>query len=85
MEYELGRRAIEDKGFKISAIILDGRPGVRDIFRDIPVQMCHFHQKQIVRRYLTLNSKLEAGMELKQIADTLCHTNEETFGNQLKN
>lgn len=55
MEYKLGRIAIENRGFKISAIVLDGRPGVRNVFSDIPVQMCHFHQKQITRRYLTLS------------------------------
>lgn len=83
-EYFLGRIALEQKGFKISAIVLDGRPGVRNIFSDIPVQMCHFHQKQITRRYLTNNPKLEAGVELKKIADILCDTNEEAFIRELE-
>ena len=83
-EYMIGRTILEQKGFKISAIVLDGRPGVRNIFSDIPVQMCHFHQKQITRRYLTNNPKLEAGIQLKKVADTLCNTDEETFTKALE-
>lgn len=83
-EYWLGRITMEDQGFKISAIVLDGRPGVRNLFSDIPVQMCHFHQKKIVQRYLTSNPKLQAGIELRKIAMTLCNTDEETFTKQLK-
>lgn len=84
MEYVIGREDIEKRGFKISAIVLDGRPGARGVFSDIPVQMCHFHQKQIVRRYLTNNPILEAGIELKQITATLCSTDEETFTRELQ-
>jgi len=70
---------VQDQGFKIRAITLDGRHGVRKLFSDIPVQMCHFHQKQIIRRYLTSNPKLPAGIELKAIVDTLTYITEEKF------
>lgn len=83
-EYWLGKITTEDQGFKISAIVLDGRPGVRNLFSDIPVQMCHFHQKKIIQRYLTNNPKLEAGIELRRIAMTLCNTDEETFSRELR-
>jgi hypothetical protein len=56
---------------------------VRQLFADIPVQMCHFHQKQIITRYLTNNPKLEAGMELKKISTTLCDSNENDFTSAL--
>ena len=82
-QYQLGRNAIENQGFKIKAIVLDGRPGVRNLFLDVPIQMCHFHQKQIVQRYLTLRPKLEAGIELKDIADTLTSSTEKKFTNQI--
>jgi len=78
-EYQMGRLAVEGKGFKIKAIVLDGRPGVRNLFGDIPVQMCHFHQKQIIRRYLTQNPQLPASIELKAITDTLSVADEKTF------
>ncbi len=77
--YRQGRVALKKKGYTIKAIVLDGRPGVRQIFSDIPVQMCHFHQKQIITRYLTNNPKLEAGIELKKLTKTLCETNEDDF------
>lgn len=78
-EYQRGRMTIQKLGFKIKAIVLDGRPGVRNLFNDVPVQMCHFHQKQIIQRYLTLHPKLEASIELKAITDTLTSTTEEIF------
>ena len=78
-EYQKGRIKVQNLGFTIRAIVLDGRPGVRSLFSDIPVQMCHFHQKQIIRRYLTQNPKLEAGIELKAIVGTLANTDEKTF------
>jgi hypothetical protein len=70
---------LEDIGYTMQAIVLDGRPGVRQLFSDIPVQMCHFHQKQIITRYLTNNPKLEAGIELKKLTKVLCETNEKDF------
>jgi hypothetical protein len=78
-EYQRGRVKVQNLGFTIKAIVLDGRPGVRNLFSDVPVQMCHFHQKQIIQRYLTLHPKLEAGIELKAIVDTLANTAEEEF------
>jgi hypothetical protein len=77
--YRQGRIDLEKRGYTIKAIVLDGRPGVRQLFSDIPIQMCHFHQKQIIVRYLTNNPKLEAGIELKKITATLCNTNEKDF------
>lgn len=78
-DYQRGRMAIQRQGFKIKAIVLDGRPGVRAVFSDIPIQMCHFHQKQLIQRYLTLHPKLDAGIELKAIVDTLTVTTEKIF------
>lgn len=78
-EYQKGRIDVQKQGFKIRAITLDGRPGVRNLFSDIPVQMCHFHQKQIIRRYVTNSPKLEAGIELKSITDKLTYATEEEF------
>jgi hypothetical protein len=81
--YRQGKIDLEKRGYIIQAIVLDGRPGVRQLFGDVPIQMCHFHQKQIITRYLTNNPKLEAGIELKKITATLCKTNEKDFINAL--
>lgn len=67
----------------IKAVVLDGKHGIRGVFSNIPIQMCHFHQKQIIRRYLTLRPKLEASLELKKIVVTLTKTNEQLFTEEL--
>lgn len=82
-EYDRARYEVESKGFTISAIVLDGRPGIRKVFADLPIQMCHFHQSSIVHRYLTSRPKLEAGRELKELSAKLCSTNEKDFAEQL--
>lgn len=82
--YLRARTKIERQGFKVSAIVTDGRPGVRGIFGDVPVQMCHFHQKQIITRHLTTKPKLEASIELREIAQTLRNTTEKEFTTALE-
>ena len=81
--YRQGKDCLERHGFKITAIVLDGKPGVRAVFTGIPAQMCHFHQKQIVHRYLTARPKLLAGQELKATVGILSKTDEKTFADQL--
>ncbi len=41
--------------------------------------MCHFHQKRIINRYITLRPKLEASQKLKKIVARLKYSNEERF------
>jgi hypothetical protein len=78
-EYQCARNTLEGQGFSLKAIVIDGRPGVRKLFDDLPVQMCHFHQKAIITRYLTRRPKLEASKELREIVHVLCNTNEQMF------
>jgi len=75
--------AVAADDFAVSAVVLDGRRGIREVFDGLPVQMCHFHQKQIVKRYLTMRPKLEASQELKTIADALSITNERKLAQDL--
>jgi len=65
--YEEGIRYLESKGCKVKAIVCDGRKGLFKAFSGYHVQMCHFHQCAIIRRYLTQNPRLEANIELKKI------------------
>jgi hypothetical protein len=44
-EYRNARNTLESLGFKIAAVVADGKPGLKPLFGDIPIQMCHFHQK----------------------------------------
>ena len=59
-------------------------PGIRAVFSGLPVQMCQFHQKQIVKRYLTAKPKLEASQELKAITAKLSSIDEEKFSAELR-
>lgn len=69
--YREARKELENKGFTITGMVLDGKRGVREVFSDIPVQMCQFHQTAILKRYLTSRPKTEAGQELRAIGLTL--------------
>ena len=82
-QYEQLKLEIESKGFNIKAVILDGRPGIREVFRGAPVQMCQFHQVAIIRRYLTSRPKLEAAQELMMIARQLTRSDENSFSKLL--
>ncbi len=65
--------------WKIKAIICDWKPWLFNAFWNIPVQMCHFHQQQIVTRYITKKPKLEANKELKDITSMLWKIRKSTF------
>lgn len=54
IESELG------KDYDVQAVIIDGKRGLYKVFKDYPVQMCHFHQKKIVQRSITLHPRIRA-------------------------
>lgn len=45
--------------------------------------MCHFHQKKIIQRYITMRPKLEASKDLKKIVSRLTHTTENNLTKKL--
>jgi hypothetical protein len=77
--YVEGVEEIIKRGIKIQAIICDGRKGLLQIFSNIPVQMCQFHQVAIVRRYLTKKPKMQASKELWKLVMLLKQTDKESF------
>ncbi len=81
--YQQGKEHLEKNGFTIMAAVIDGKKGVKQVFSGIPVQMCQYHQKKIINRYLTLQPKLEAGQELKTIVKTLTMDTEVQFTSKL--
>lgn len=75
-----GIEEIIRRGIKVQAIICDGRKGLLQLFeKEIPVQMCNFHQVAIVRRYLTKKPKMQASKELWEHTLLLKHTDKESF------
>ena len=81
----------QDCLFKIDQICLgryksftvDGRAGVIKILNQryptVPVQMCIFHQVQIVLRYTTRSPKSECGKDLKRLILTLKSATKKEF------
>lgn len=77
--YEEARRYLEGEGFHIQAVVIDAKHGIKQVFSDLVVQICQYHQKQIVKRYLTSKPKTVAGQELKLITDDLTKLEEKLF------
>lgn len=77
--YQEAYAALRTKGFSFSAVVVDGRALIPWLFPGLPLQMCHFHQKQIVVRCLTQNPQLPAGIELLTLINTLTMTDEASF------
>jgi len=77
--YKQGINKLRFQGWEIRGIVCDGRKGLFTAFPGIPMQMCHFHQQAIIRRYLTQNPKVEASKELREISLTLSSINEESW------
>lgn len=78
-EYERAKKEIEDLGYIIQAVVLDGRTGIPRVFEGIPIQICQFHQLQIVRRKLTLRPQTEAGKALLSIGLNVTRMTEESL------
>lgn len=78
-EYQQGILHLQSIGWIVTVIVCDGRRGFFSAFGSIPVQMCQFHQSQIMRRYLTQHPKTEAGKELRIISLLLTKTDKESF------
>lgn len=77
--YLSGIEEISRRGIRVQAIVCDGRKGLLQLFKDIPVQMCNFHQVALIRRYLTRQPKLQAGKELWEHVQLLTKTDKESF------
>lgn len=81
--YIEGIEELKKQGFTILAIVCDGRKGLIQSFKNIPVQMCQFHQSAIIRRYLTKKPKLEASQDLMKVVDLMTITDKESFAGAL--
>ena len=71
-------------GYTINAVTIDGKRGLNTVFKGYQIQMCHFHQKKIVQRYITKNPKLEASIKLQDVLNRLATTTESRFKNKLQ-
>ncbi len=78
-QYKQGVELLKSQGFIIAGIVCDGRRGLINSFKEVPVQMCQFHQAAIVRRYITKNPRMPAAIELKEISSLMKQTDKESF------
>ena len=67
----------------IQGVTIDGKRGVAKAFGNIPVQMCHFHQVAIIKRYLTSRPKLEASIELLKLCRRIPTSTQSRFTDAL--
>ena len=71
-----GLRELQEAKFRIKSVTIDGRRGyygaIRKMLGPVPIQMCLFHQKAIVRRYLTDRPQSICGKELSALMKSLC-------------
>ena len=81
--YYYGRKILEDKGWIFTAVVVDGRRGMTTVFKDIPVQVCQFHQMKTVTKYLTRRPETQAGQELRAAMLCLPKSNEKEFAKLL--
>lgn len=77
--YYYGRKILEARGWTFLAAVVDGRRGLATVFRDIPVQICHFHQMKTVTKYVTRRPETVAGQALRTITLTLPKSNQKEF------
>jgi hypothetical protein len=70
---------LEQAGFDIKAVVIDAKHGIKEVFSGIVIQICQYHQQQIVQRYLTNKPKTQAGQELRLISNSLTRQTEKSF------
>ena len=81
--YLSGIQEITRRGISVQSIVCDGKPGIFDVFDDIPMQMCQFHMLQIINRKLTRKPQSIAAGALRKLALKLTEQTRDEFTNNL--
>lgn len=75
-DFREGIESIKAANYVILSVTIDGRRGyinsIKKLLGNIPIQMCLFHQKAIVRRYVTDRPRSKCGKDLKELMHLLC-------------
>ena len=83
--YLEGLEQIRIGGIHIQSIICDGRKGLLNLVPNIPIQMCQFHQIQIINSYITKMPKMHSAIELRVISLKLTKLKKTEFELELNN
>ncbi len=82
-EMTQGLDVLDAMGYQFKSVTIDGRRGMIKLFEarypSLPIQLCQFHQAQIIRRYTTLNPKTDCAKELKAIMTCLTQVTQNVF------
>ncbi len=78
-DYKDAVASIEERGYRIKGLVLDGKKGLFEAFADRNIQMCQFHMNQIIKRYITRNPRLKAARALKELTAQLTVMCKEDF------
>lgn len=87
-ELAAGLTELEQHGYRLQSVTIDGRRGVIQLFSQrypgLPIQLCQFHQIQTIRRYITNKPKSDCGKALKKLTYRLTNTTQEVFASLLQ-
>ena len=80
-DYEKAIQTLHNYDVYPKAAVVDGKKGVIEMLEEhgVYVQMCQFHQKKIVRRYISNNPDLIENRSLKELSDSLTHVHRSMF------
>ena len=71
------------QGWRFSSFTIDGRRGViqllEELFPGTPIQLCLYHQKAIVQRYLMGHLKTDCAKAIRSLMGDLLHISEVEF------
>jgi len=75
-DFREGIKALKVAKYSIQSIAIDGRRGyisnIKKLLGNIPIQMYLFHQKAIIRSYITDRPQSSCGKDLKELMKLLC-------------
>ena len=78
-DYRRALESISRRGYIIRGVVVDGTRTLFSLSLNIPVQMCQYHMRQIISRYLTKRPKLLASRDLLLLIDGLSNQTCEGF------
>lgn len=75
-DFKEGIKVLKAAKYSVLSVTIDGRRGyinnIKKLLGNIPIQMCLFHQKAIIRRYVTDRPRSRCGKDLKELMHMLC-------------
>ena len=82
-DYVQAVETVTRMGYTIQGIVIDGMRSLFERFGGVyKVQMCQFHMRSIVDRYLTKNPRLKAAVALKELMARLTAMEKEEFAKE---